>query len=291
MNTKITRKDVFREIKNYFFIIIGLAFFAFGWSAFLIPYGVAGGGVAGAASIIYFANNSIPVGLTTFLMNAVLIAIAWRILGVKFCVNSLICTFILSGFFSIFQTYIKEPLVDDMFMSVIIGSSLSAFGVGMSINWGGNTGGIDIIALMVGKYRNISYGRVSLAANLLIVGCSYFIFQDIQRLVYSFVVLFVSIIVSDLVIDGYRQTYQFMVFSRKNDEIAKQINTKLHRGASFLRGYGSFKHQDSDVLLIVAHKTDKSDITRIIKDIDPEAFITITKTASVFGKNFDNIKI
>lgn len=291
MSVRITRNDVIREAKNYFFIVVGLAFFAFGWSAFLIPYGVAGGGVAGAASIIYFANNSIPVGLTTFLMNAILIGIAWKILGPKFCVNSLICTFILGGLLYVFQMYITEPLVDDMFMSVIIGSAISAFGIGMSINWGGNTGGVDIIALMVGKYRNISYGKISLSVNFIIVGSSYFIFHDVQRLVYSFVVLFVSIIVSDLVIDGYRQTYQFMVFSKKNEDIAKQINTKLHRGATFLRGYGSFNHQESDVLLIVAHKTDKSEITRIIKELDPDAFITISKTASVFGKNFDNIKI
>ncbi len=291
MEIKITRKDILREIKNYVFIIIGLAIFAFGWAAFLLPYGVAGGGVAGAAAIIYFVNNSIPVGVSTFIMNAILIAVAWKILGPKFCINSLICTFILSGFLSIFQPMVKSPLVDDMFMSVIIGATMAAFGVGMSINWGGNTGGIDIIALMIGKYRNISYGRVSLAVNLIIVGSTYFIFNDIERLVYSFVVLFVSILVSDIVIDGYRQTYQFMVFSKKNDEIAKKINTTLHRGASFLRGYGSFNHQESDVLLIVSHKTDKSAITRIIKDIDPDAFITITKTASVFGKNFDNIKI
>lgn len=291
MELKITGKDILREVKNYIFIIIGLAIFAFGWAAFLLPYGVAGGGVAGAAAIIYFVNNSIPVGVSTFIMNAILIAVAWKILGPKFCINSLICTFILSGFLSIFQPMVKSPLVDDMFMSVIIGATMAAFGVGMSINWGGNTGGIDIIALMIGKYRNISYGRVSLAVNLIIVGSTYFIFNDIERLVYSFVVLFVSIIVSDIVIDGYRQTYQFMVFSKKNDEIAKKINTTLHRGASFLRGYGSFNHQESDVLLIVSHKTDKSAITRIIKDIDPDAFITITKTASVFGKNFDNIKI
>lgn len=289
-NKTITRK-IFEEVKNYFFIIIGLAMFAFGWSAFLIPYGVSGGGVAGAAAIIFFANSHIPVGITTFVMNAVLIAIAWRILGTRFCINSLICTFVISGFFTLFQSIITEPVVDDMFMSVIIGSAISAFGVGMSINWGGNTGGVDIVALMIGKYRSISYGRVSLMSNLLIVGSSYFVHQDVQRLVYSYVVLLVSIIVSDLVIDGYRQTYQFMVFSKKNDEIAKKINTKLHRGASFLKGYGSYNHQESDVLLIVAHRTDKSSVTRIIKEIDPEAFITVTKTASVFGKNFDNIKI
>lgn len=291
MPKTITMKTILQEAKSYFFIFLGLALFTFGWSAFLTPYAVAGGGVAGLASILYFATHTIPIGVTTFVLNAVLIAVAWKILGPKFCVNSLICTVVMSGFFSLFQPLFPKPIVEDMFMSVIIGSAIAACGVGMTINWGGNTGGVDIVALMIGKYRNISYGRVSLFSNILIVGSSYFVLHDVQRLVYSYVVLLVSIIVSDLVIDGYRQTYQFMVFSKKNGEIAKNINTKLHRGATFLKGYGSYNQQESDVLLIVAHKTDKSAITRIIKDIDPDAFITISKTASVFGKNFDNIKI
>lgn len=290
MGNKLTAKKVFEEIKSYFFIFLGLALFTFGWSAFLTPYEVSGGGVAGAASILYFATK-FPIGITTFALNAILIAIAWKVLGTRFCVNSLICTVVMSGFFALFQPMFPSPIVDDMFMSVIIGSALAACGIGMTINWGGNTGGIDIIALMIGKYRNISYGRVSLFANIVIVGSSYFVLHDMQKLVYSFVVLIVSIIVSDLVIDGYRQTYQFMVFSQKNHEIAQKINTKLKRGATFLKGYGSYNQQESDVLLIVAHRTDKGDITRIIKEIDPTAFITISKTASVFGKNFDNIKI
>lgn len=290
MEKKLTFKKILQEAKNYSFIFLGLAMFTFGWSAFLTPYEVSGGGVAGAASILYFATK-IPIGLTTFALNAILIAIAWKILGTKFCVNSLICTVVMSVFFSIFQPLFPKPLVDDMFMSVIIGSAIAAYGIGMTINWGGNTGGVDIIALMVGKYRNISYGRVSLLSNVVIVGASYFVLYDVQKLVYSFVVLLVSIIISDLVIDGYRQTYQFMVFSQKNHEIAQRINSSLHRGATFLKGYGSYNQQESDVLLIVAHKTDKGAITRIIKDIDPNAFITISKTASVFGKNFDNIKI
>ncbi|MBR3551113.1 MAG: YitT family protein [Bacteroidales bacterium] len=290
MDNKLTARKVFEEVKSYFFIFLGLALFTFGWSAFLTPYEVSGGGVAGAASILYFATK-FPIGITTFALNAILIAIAWKVLGTRFCVNSLICTVVMSGFFALFQPMFPEPIVDDMFMSVIIGSALAACGIGMTINWGGNTGGIDIIALMIGKYRNISYGRVSLFANIVIVGSSYFVLHDMQKLVYSFVVLIVSIIVSDLVIDGYRQTYQFMVFSQKNHEIAQNINTKLKRGATFLKGYGSYNQQESDVLLIVAHRTDKGDITRIIKEIDPTAFITISKTASVFGKNFDNIKI
>lgn len=285
-----TFKQVLKEAKNYFFITIGLAIFVLGWSAFMTPFEVTGGGVAGIAAILFFATK-IPIGITTFVLNAILIGVAWKILGTKFCINSIVCTAIMSLFFSIGQAVFTQPLVDDMFMSVIIGASLSALGVGIAINWGGNTGGLDIIALMIGKYRNISYGKVNIVANFIIVGSSFFILGDVQKLVYSFVVLFVYMFVADIVIDGYRQTYQFMVFSTKNKDIAERINSELHRGATFLKGYGSYNRQESDVLLIIAHKTDKVRVTRIIKEVDGSAFITITKTASVFGKNFDKLRL
>ncbi|MBQ4440672.1 MAG: YitT family protein [Bacteroidales bacterium] len=287
----LTSNQIWKEIKNYLFITLGLAVFVFGWSAFMTPFEVTGGGVAGIATLVYFANHAIPIGLTTFVLNGILIAISWKILGTRFCVNSIICTAIQSVFFGIAQQVFTHPLVDDMFMSVIIGAAISAAGVGIAINWGGNTGGLDIIALMIGKYRNISYGKVNVTANFFIVGCSFLVLHDVQKLVYSFVVLFVYMFVADIVIDGYRQTYQFMVFSQKNKEIADRINRELHRGATFLKGYGSYNRQESDVLLIVAHKTDKARVTRIIKEIDDSAFITITKTASVFGKNFDKLKL
>ncbi|MBO7445544.1 MAG: YitT family protein [Bacteroidales bacterium] len=287
---KITMKDILKEVKNYFFITIGLAIFVFGWSAFMTPFEVTGGGVAGIASILYFATK-IPIGFTTFALNAILIAIAWKVLGPKFCINSLICTLIMSVFFYIGQRIFTQPILDDMFMSVIIGASLGALGAGISINWGGNTGGLDIIALMVGKYRNISYGKVNMMCNLLIVGSSFFILMDVQRLVYSFVVLFVGMLVADSVIDGFHQTYQFMVFSKKNDEISQRINQELHRGATFLKGYGAYDRHENDVLLIIAHRTDKVRVSRIIKEIDSSAFVTITKTSNVFGKNFDTLKL
>ena len=175
-------------------------------------------------------------------------------------------------------------------MCAMIGAALSGVGVGLALTYGGNTGGTDIIVLMVSKYRNISYGRVTLYLNIFIVLSSYFIVQSLDRLVYSTVVLFVYIFISDIVIDGYKQTFQFMVFSSKNKEIAEKINTDLHRGATFLKGSGSFNKQETNVLLIIAHRTDKMNIIRIIKEVDSSAFISISKVQSVFGKNFERIR-
>ncbi len=286
----LSGKEVLKEVRNFVFITLGLAIFAFGWTAFMIPHELTGGGVSGIGAILYFALK-IPVGISTLVLNLILVAFAWKVLGRKFCVNTIICSVILSTFMSIGQAVFTQPLVDDKFMCTLIGASLAAFGVGMAINWGGNTGGTDIVALMINKYRNISYGRITLYTNLVIVGSSYFIVQDLEKLVYSMVVMFVYTVVSDVVIDGYKQSYQIMVFSKKNKEIAERINKELQRGATFIKATGSYTMEESEILLIIAHRTDKVLITRIIKEIDDTSFISISKTYGVFGKNFDRLTI
>lgn len=283
-------KKILKEVENFFFITLGLAIFCFGWTAFLLPNQVTGGGISGIAAVLYFATG-LPVAVTTLALNLVLVAIAWKILGRRFCVNTIICTVILSIFMAVGQAVFHNPLVpNDPFMCAVIGAALAGIGVGLTLNYGGNTGGTDIVVLMLAKYRNISYGRGSLYLNVFIVLSSYLTVHDPVKLVYSIVVLFAYILVSDLVIDGYKQTFQFMVFSAKNHEIAERINNELHRGATFLKGEGSYQKKDTEVLMIVAHRTDKVNITRIIKEIDDSAFITITKVQSVFGKNFDKIR-
>lgn len=287
---QINQKKILSEIRNYFMICVGLAIFAVGWTAFLIPAEMIGGGVSGISAIIFFATG-FSIGGSTFLINAILLAIAWKILGTKFTLNTLFCTAVLSIFFVIGQMVFTAQIIDDPFMSAVIGAAMAAFGVGLAINYGGNTGGTDIVAMMVGKYRSISYGKVTLYTNLVIIASSYFAVHSVEKLVYSMVVMFVYIYVSDIVIDGYKQTFQFMVFSQKNQEIADKINADLHRGATFLKGHGSFTKAETDVLLIIAHRNDKAQIMKLIKYIDSKAFVSISKTSSVFGKNFDNIKI
>lgn len=287
----MTSKRVLQLIYKYFFISIGLALFAFGWTAFLIPNQVTGGGINGIAATIYFATGTIPVGVMVLLMNIILVALAWRVLGNRFCIDTIICTIIMSIFMTIGQVLFPKPIVpNDPFMCSMVGSALAGVGVGLALNYGGNTGGTDIIVLMISKYRNISFGRLTLYLNILIVLSSYLTVHDPVKLVYSVVVLFAYMLFSDLVIDGYKQSFQFMVFSSKNKEIAERINKELKRGATFLKGTGSYNRTEADVLLIVAHRTDRVNIIRIIKEVDDSAFISISKVQSVFGKNFEKIR-
>ena len=274
MKQPISFNTVLNVTKNYFFITLGLVIFTFGWSAFLLPVQLMGGGVSGIASLIYFANPHIPVGLSSFVINGIFIAVAWKILGSKFCITTGICTAIVSAGFAVFQPMFSQPLVDDTFMCAIIGSGLAGFGVALALNYGGNTGGTDIIIMIIGKFRRVAYGKLTM-----------------EKLVYSFVVMIAYTIASDTFLDGHRQTYQFMIFSQKNEEIAEKINHEMHRGATMLKGVGSYSKQESDVLLVMAHKSDKTKIMRIIKETDKAAFVSISKTNAVFGKNFDQIQL
>lgn len=289
---KLSKREILKEIRNYAMIFVGLTIFAFGWTALMIPNHITGGGVNGIATLLFFATG-FPVGVTSLLLNGILLIFAWKILGPKFTINTLICVLMLSVLLSVGQYLFSEPIVEgDVFMSAIIGSALTAFGAGVSITFGGNTGGMDILALIVGKYRNISYGKVTLYTNILIIcGLIFVPGGTVETLVYSLIGMFVYIYISDLVIEGYRQSFQFLVFSEKNQEIADKINSELHRGATFLKGYGSYTKAETDVLLIVAHRTDKANIIKIIKKIDDTAFISVAKASSVFGKNFDRIKV
>ena len=289
---KITAKKLLENVRNYSIIFLGLAIFALGWTGFMIPNHITGGGVNGIATLIYFSTG-FPVGVTVLLLNGILLFFAGRTLGVRFTINTAICVGMLTTLLSIGQMLFTKPIVpDEVFMSSIIGAALAAFGVGIAINFGGNTGGIDILALIIGKYRNISYGRVTLYSNIVIISSLILIpGSSVNTLVYSLIGMFVYIYISDLVIDGYRQSFQYFVFSTKNEQIAEQINKKLQRGATFLKAYGSYSKEEHDVLLIVAHRTDRAMIIKIIKEIDDAAFISVAKTSSVYGKNFDKIKI
>ncbi len=287
----LTFKQVYNEIEKWIVISFGLALFAVGWSAFLLPSKLMGGGVSGIASLLYFAFK-IPVGISSLVINLLLVAIAFKILGKKFSFTTILCSFILSLFFSIFQPiFAAQPLVADKFLCAWVGSMLAGVGVGLALNYDGNTGGIDIIIMIINHFRNISYGKLSLMINVLIIGSSYFIVKDIECLVYSYVAMLAYTITCDMVIEGYRQTYQFMIFSSKSVEISEKINKELHRGATLLKGYGSYTKEEKEIVLVIAHRQDKGKIIKLIKEIDNTAFISIAKTSGVFGKNFDQLRL
>ncbi len=284
------------EIKNYAIITVCLFIIALGWTAFLIPNNMLGGGVNGIATIVYWVTG-ISTGYTIFVLNAILILFSFKILGWKFGVKTIYCIAVMAFFFSLLQNIIGDvPVISDKFLAAIIGGGIGGFANGIIFLAGGSTGGVDIITMVVNKYRNISLGRFTLAMNLVIIGSSFFVFQDLEVLqrveliIYSLVGNFVSSYCMDLAFTGSKQSVQMFIFSSKPDVIADRIGNEIHRGATIIKGTGWYTKQDSDIVMAVVRKTECQRVIRIVKQEDPKAFVSVNTVMGVYGKGFEVMK-
>lgn len=284
-------------IISYVVITLGIAIYTFAWSAFMLPARIVGGGVSGISSVLYYAAGiHIPIGIMNLAINAILLAFGFKVLGAKFGANTIYGIIASSAFFIFWQQCLHVENMFDVatfgpFMCSILGGALCGAGIGMTFSMGGNSGGTDIIALIVSKFYNISPGKVIMTLDIVIVGCSYFVSHKIDNVVFGYIVMVAMTYVLDMVIDGNKQSYQIMVFSSKNEEIGDMITSEVGRGATLLDSEGCYSHQGQKVLVIMAHKTDKPHIMQIIHNIDDNAFITVTKAQGVYGKNFEKLKL
>lgn len=276
--------------KTYLYITFGLFVFAFGWTAFILPSEILGGGIAGVGALIYFSLE-IPVGYTTLVINIFLVLIALKILGARFGINTIYGILVSSLFFIILQRLIPEPFVKEQFMAALIGGGLSGVGIGIAFSHGGNSGGTDIIALIINKYRNISPGRIFVYIDVVVIASSWFIFGSIEKIVYGYVVMGVGAYSIDLWLNGSRQSYQIMIYSSMSKIISERISQEVKRGVTCLKGYGWYSKQEIEVVMVIARKYDKHNILKIVKETDENAFISVAKVMGVFGQNFEEIKL
>ena len=284
-------------IMSYVVITLGLMLYTFGWSAFMLPAQIVGGGVSGMSAIIYYALGiHVPIGVLNLVFNGILVAIGFKVLGSKFGANTIYGIVMSSVFFIMWQQGLHvERLFDvekfGVFMCAVIGGACCGAGIGLSFIMGGNTGGTDIIALIVSKYHNISPGRVIMILDVVIIGCSYFVSHKLDNVVCGYIVMLVMTYVLDMVLDGNKQSYQVMVFSLKNEEIGETVTKEVGRGATLLDAEGCYSHQGQKVLLMMVHRTDKPHVMQIIHRIDENAFISVSKAEGVYGKNFEKLKL
>ena len=287
-------------IFSYTKIFIGLIIFSIGYTCFMLPYQIMSGGVAGISAPIYYSTG-FHAGYSYFLINVGLILMAWYTLGWRFCVRTIIATVVVSFMIDYIQaalTVVKpdgtEEMIhlvgDQVFMACVIGAMIEGLGLAIVFLAGGSTGGTDIVALTVNKYRDISLGRAMLFVDIFIVSMSYVIFRDVERLVACYITLFISINVIDYVVNGARQSVQFMIISDKWSEIAQEVSEKVDRGVTILNGEGWYSKERRNVLLIMAKKQESRIIFQLIRFIDPKAFVTMSNVEGVFGEGFDKIK-
>ncbi len=281
------KADTFKE---YVTILFGLALYALGWTGFLLPHQITTGGITGLAALVYFANG-LPVAVTYLSINLVLLIVSVRMFGWKFSFRTIIGVLILTLFLSVAQNYIHKPLlVNQPFMACVIGGLLAGAGVGTVLTANGSTGGTDIIALIVNKYRNITPGRAMLYSDLIIICSSYFLFHSVDKIIYGLTTLAVSTYAVDMVVNGDRQSVQFFIFSSKFEKIAERINNEAHRGVTVLDGMGWYSKEPAKVLCVMARKNESVKIFRIVKQEDPNAFVSQGSVIGVYGKGFDIMK-
>ncbi len=291
--------------KDYVFIIFGLMLYAFGFTAFILPHKIVIGGMAGVGTLVYFATNGlISVGVTSYVLNLVLLAMAYKIVGRKFVLRTIFGVTIVSfgiGFLESVFMSLGHPIIPDRVVSVVLGAMLCGIGVGTAFNHNGSSGGTDIIAAMVSKVSNVSIGRTMIYVDMCIVSASLLLPFDgtfeqrvearVPTMVYGFMVTLIVSYVCDMLINTNRQAAQFIIFSPKWEEIADRINSEAHRGCTVLDGEGWYSKQNIKILLVFSRKIEAVTIFRIIKSVDENAFVTQGAVNGVYGKGFDKVKI
>lgn len=281
-----------REMRDYLMIALGMILYGIGWTVFLLPNDITTGGVPGIASIVYFATG-FPVQYTYFAINFFLLVLGLKILGFRFSIKTIFAVFTLTFFLSVIQklTGGVHLLHDQPFMACVLGASFCGSGIGIAFSANGSTGGTDIIAAIINKYRDITLGRVVMICDMIIITSSYFVLRDWEKVVYGYVTLYVCSFVLDQIVNSARQSVQFFIISKKYEEIGRHINKDIHRGVTVIPATGLYTGAEVNMMFVLAKKRQSTTIFRIIKDIDPEAFVSQSAVIGVYGEGFDHIKV
>jgi Uncharacterized conserved protein len=294
------KRTPFVVFKEYLIISIGLLLYALGWSTFLIPNNLVGGGVTGISAIILYATG-FSISYSYIIINGVLVLIALKVLGKQFGVKTVYAILIVSLFFKIIPGLIPAELIQDIsigngkLLSAIMGGVCSGVGIAITFTQGGSSGGTDIIALMISKYRNISPGKLILYCDIIIIASSMLIPDDsslgekLAVVIYGYILITVSSYTIDLVLSGARQSIQIFIFSKQYEEIAERI-TSIGRGVTVIDAMGWFTKEKGKVLMVIVRRTESNYVFRIIREIDKGAFISVGNVMGVYGQGFDQIK-
>ena len=306
----MSKNKILSEIKDYCLLALGLLLYVLGWTIFLVPNNLIGGGVTGIASIVQYATGGvIKIGYTYFVVNTLLLVLALFTLGKGFGGKTVVAIVLASIGLNVFQGLIPAEICQTLaidngkLMSVIMGGIMVGVGIGFTMHAGGSTGGTDIIALIVNKYKGISPGRMILWMDVVIILSSLLVpsytasgeqlpFTDkIVTVVYGLILIAICSTVLDLFLAGSKQSVQLFILSKKYEEIADAIALDLHRGVTVLDGQGWYSKQPTHVLMVLTRKTDLNILLRYIKSIDPDAFLSVSTVTGVYGKGFETIRL
>ena len=308
MSDKILKQSFSTLLKDYALVTLGVVSYALGWSVFLLPNNLVGGGVSGFASILLYATG-IPMGVTYFVLNVILLIIGTKILGTGFGGKTIYAIVMTSVMLSVMPKIIPADFIHEFAVSngklicTFLGGIIAGFGIGLSISRGGSTGGTDIVALVWCKFKAASPGRVILIIDVGIILSSLLFpsytetgellsFSDkLAVVVYGLIQVTVSGYAIDLYLSGSKQSVQAFIFTKKVDEMADAIAFDMKRGVTVLPAKGWYSKEEKQVLMVVTRKTDLNLLLRYVKSIDPDAFLSVSSVMGVYGQGFHTIKL
>ena len=295
MNT-LDIRHMLPMIKDYLYILLGLVIYSIGYSCFILPYQITSGGVSGIAALIFYGSG-FNAAYSFLIINIFLMVLALKTMGWRYCVRTMLAILVMSFMIDYAQTLLYDGnghmihiVGEQKFMACVLGGCMDGIGMGFVFLGGGSTGGTDIIASAINKHHNISLGRILLTMDILIVSCNWLVIHDMETLVVSYSTMFIAMNMLDYVINGARQSIQFLIISEKYETIATRINNELDRGVTVLDGRGWYSGERCHVLLVLAKKYERRDIYRLIQSEDPKAFVSMSNVEGVFGEGFEKIK-
>lgn len=299
MVSSLSPKMVGRTIKEYVLITFGLFCYAFAWVGIILPAKIVGGGVGGMALLIYHATGGdaggIPLAYSMLAINGGLLIVATFLIGSKFTTKTVYAVIMMSVLMGFLQGVVPPDLLGlgekDKFLSAILAGAIGGIGISICFSQGGSTGGTDIIAMIINKFRPVSYGKVIMTCDFIIIGLSYFIGNDITTVIYSFVVVGAMGYTLDAVMAGNKQSSQIFIISPQYEKIAEHIIKDAQRGVTMLPAEGWYTKTPMKMLVVVCRKSETNTLLRVVRDIDPEAFLTVGSVMGVYGKGFEQLRV
>ncbi|MBO7269049.1 MAG: YitT family protein, partial [Bacteroidales bacterium] len=279
-----------KTVKEYSVMAFALSLYVFSWTAFLIPNEITAGGVTGLSTILNYAFG-LPISLTYLVLNAVLLIAGTIIMGKGFGFKTIFCVLVSSLYFEIFPHIPWVSDIDDNLINSIIGGAMSACGIAIVFSQGGSTGGIDIIALVINKYKEVSPGKVFMIADLLIISSILFLpGKSLQDLVYGYVVTFAFSYTVDYILTGSKQSVQMLIITGKYQEVADKLCFEMDKGVTAINSLGWYKKSQSMIRMVVTRKDNMHEVMAAVKETDPKAFLTVSTVMGVYGEGFEQVK-
>lgn len=281
---------VYKTVKEYTVMAFALALYVFSWTAFLIPNEITAGGVTGVSSILNYAFG-IPISYSYLVINVVLLVAGTIILGKGFGFKTIYCVLVSTLYFEFFPLIPWVSNIEDNLINSIIGGAMSGAGISLVFTQGGSTGGIDIIALVINKFKEVAPGKVFMVSDCLIISSILFLpDKSLQDIVYGYIVTVAFSYTVDQILTGSKQSVQMLIITNKYEEIADKLCFDLNKGVTAINSIGWYKKSESMIIMVVTRKNMMHQVMAAVKEIDHHAFLTVSTVMGVYGEGFEQVK-